>query len=118
LIRDWGIAGLFAEGIRMRLLIVAVVLAAGLGSAAVAQPVVRNPRVPAAPPTTEAPQLPTIEEGIAAAQAMDAKLKALDEQIATDELRMTQLRDAELAVENQRLRAIRPALPFHGKLVR
>jgi hypothetical protein len=67
---------------------------------------------PTAPPA-EVP-LPSIEEGRAAAKATAAELARLDQQVYDDEVHMTGLRDAELAKENARIRAIRPALPFHG----
>ncbi len=48
------------------------------------------------------------------ANAMTATLAALDARIVADEVRMTQLRDADLARSAARIRAIKPALPFHG----
>jgi hypothetical protein len=75
----------------------------------------------AAPPVTAPPPeppIPSIAEDRAAAAALTADLTALDQEIYTDEVRMTQLRNTALASENARIRAIRPALKFHGPLVR
>jgi hypothetical protein len=71
---------------------------------------------PAAPPP-ETP-LPTIEEGQAAAKATAVELARLDQQVYDDEIRMSQLRDAAFAAGNARVRAIRPAMRFHGPIVR
>ena len=86
-------------------------------SAAMAQPIPARPAEAPAPALTGPGGKPisTIEEGKQAAAEMSALLASLDARISTDEIRMTQLRDPELAAENTRIRAIRPALSFHGK---
>ncbi len=43
---------------------------------------------------------------------MTAQLEALDARIGADEQRMTVLRNGDLAQQNARIRATRPALPF------
>ena len=99
----------------------ALALAASLGTAASAQTLAQTlakPRMPSPatmPPPADAAPIPTIAEDRAAAAAMAATLTAFDERIQTDEVRMTQLRDAELATGNAMVRAIRPALAIRGK---
>jgi hypothetical protein len=93
-------------------------LAAGLmlAGAASAAPSSHAPMVvaPIAPAPPDEP-LPPIAEDQAQADAMTAQLAALDARIGADEARLTVLRDAELAKENARIIAIKPALPF-GRL--
>ena len=81
-----------------------------LASAAAAQPA---PPPPVAPATDNTP-LPPAAEDQARADAMTAQLAEYDARIRADELRMTDLRNAELAGENARLKAIKPALPLNG----
>ena len=71
---------------------------------------------PAPPPADQA--LPPIAEDQAQADAMTAQLAAFDARIGADEARITLLRNAALAQENARIRAIEPALPYgrHGLL--
>ena len=88
-------------------LLTALALALAATPAALAQP------APPRPPLADAP-LPPASEDQAQADAMTAELAALDARIAADEARMTTLRNTELAQENARIRAIRPALPFPG----
>ena len=57
-------------------------------------------------------RMPSIADSLAQAIAMTQELAALDARIGSDEARMTTLRDAELAQENARIRAIRPAMAF------
>ncbi|HEX4095904.1 MAG TPA: hypothetical protein VHX64_04200 [Caulobacteraceae bacterium] len=57
--------------------------------------------------------LPPMAEDQREADAMAAQLAAIDDRISADEARMTTLRDTDLAQENARIRAIKPALPFH-----
>jgi hypothetical protein len=86
-----------------------------LALAAAAVPALAQPRVtPAVPPADTETPIPSIAESLAVAQALSAQLAALDAQISADEARATQLRDVELTGENARIRAIRPALKFHG----
>lgn len=85
--------------------------ALALGSAAGAQPRI----TPAAPPADIETPIPSIAEDRAANEALTAQLTALDAELIADETRMTGLRDAELAKQNARIRAIRPALAFHGR---
>ncbi len=89
-------------------LLTAMAATMAIASTAVAQPVT-SPVLAA----DEAP-LPPMAEDQAQANEMAAQLAALDTRIGQDEARMTTLRDGELAKENARIRAIRPALPFHG----
>ena len=84
-------------------------------AAAQAQPRIATPMPP---PADVATPIPSIAEDRAAAAALNATLTAIDAQISTDEVRMTQLRDSELAGENARLRAVRPAMSFHGPVLR
>ena len=93
----------------------AAALALGLGSTASAQTMAKPRIATAVPPPADAAPLPSIAEDRAAAAAMAATLTAFDERIETDEVRMTQLRDAQLAASNAIVRAVRPALPFHDK---
>ena len=88
----------------------ASLLMAGAAAAASA------PLEPSAPPADR--PLPPMAEDQAQADAMTAQLAALDARISSDEQRITVLRDAALAQENARIRAIKPALPFdaHGLL--
>ncbi len=89
----------------------ASLLMAGAAAAASA------PLEPSASPPADRP-LPPMAEDQAQADAMTAQLAALDARISSDEQRITVLRDAALAQENARIRAIKPALPFdaHGLL--
>jgi TolA-binding protein len=68
----------------------------------------------ATPPPEPEEALPPIEQDQAQADAMTRQLAAFDDRIRADEQRITTLRDAEMAKENARIRAIKPALPFHG----
>ena len=100
----------------MRSIVLITALTSGLlmaGAAAAAS----APLEPTAPPPADQP-LPPIAEDQAQADAMTAQLAALDARIGADEQRITVLRDAALAQENARIRAIKPALPFgeHGLL--
>ena len=100
----------------MRPMLPITLLAAGLLTAAAASAAPVHPALSGAP-VAAAPAdepLPPIAEDQAQADAMTAQLAALDARIGQDEARITQLRDAELARENARIRAIRPALPFAG----
>jgi hypothetical protein len=54
----------------------------------------------------------------AARSAIAAEITDLNNRIASDEARMTQLRDAMLAESNAIMRAIKPALAFRGDIVR
>jgi hypothetical protein len=94
----------------------AAVLAVAAAGSAWAQPRITTPV--AAPPAEPETPIPSIAEDRAAAAALSAQIAALDQEIYTDEARMTQLRDAELAAQNTRLRAIRPAMKFRGPIVR
>ncbi len=82
-----------------------------LGGAAAAQPRI----TPAVPPADIVTPIPSMAEDRVANVALTATLTALDQQISTDEIRMTQLRNTELAAENARIRAIRPAMTPHGR---
>ena len=93
----------------------AAILAVTAAGAVMAQPRIATPMPPPADLSTP---IPSIAEDRAAAAELNATLTAIDAQISTDEARMTQLRDAELAGENGRLRSIHPAMPFHGPPVR
>ena len=92
----------------------AAVAVLALGSAVAAQPRV----APAQPSADIETPIASIAEDRAAASALTAALTAFNEEISTDEIRMTQLRDADLAQGNARMRAIRPALKFHGRPAR
>ncbi len=92
-------------------LVLGAFAALALASAAAAQPRV----TPATPPADIETPIPSIAEDRAANEALTAQLNALDAELVADETRMTGLRDAELAKQNARIRAIRPALGFHGK---
>ena len=99
----------------MRPMLLIPALTAGLliAGAAAAAPRAPAPVEPVAPPPAEE-ALPPIAEDQAQAEAMTAQLAALDARISADEARITQLRDVELAKENARIRAIKPALPYGG----
>ena len=71
-----------------------------------------SPSAVAPPPPAADEPLPPIAEDQAQADAMGRQLAALDDRIGADEARMTILRDAELARQNARIRAIRPAMAF------
>jgi len=86
------------------------VVVSALAPAALAQPRVAPPQ-PVAPINSSGPDR-------SAAIAVAAALTALDARVYADELRMTQLRDTELAQSNAIMRAIRPALAFKGDIVR
>jgi hypothetical protein len=90
-------------------------LAAGLllAGAASAAPAPQPTQAQAAQADASADDLPPVAEDQRQADAMTAQLAALDDRISADEARMTTLRDAEEAKENVRIRAIKPALPFH-----
>ena len=88
-----------------------LLFAAALFAAAAPVPPLRPAPEPLAPISTTA-------EDRAAAAAMAAKLTALDARIAADETRMTQLRDASLALGDAAMRAIKPVMPLRGDLVR
>ncbi len=95
----------------MRPMLTIAALALGLltaGAALAASP--QNAAPP--PPGVEDAPLPSIADSLAQALAMTRDLAALDARIGADEARMTVLRDAELAQENARIRAIRPAMAF------
>jgi|WetSurMetagenome_2_1015567.scaffolds.fasta_scaffold512934_2 hypothetical protein len=105
----------------------AVLLTLGLASAASAAtvavpraptPAMPAPGLPGGVAAPETPVLPadlrTVAEGLAEAAATASKLAALEASQEADEARMTQLRDWELSMEDKRLRAIRPVLPYHG----
>ena len=84
------------------------------GAAAAASPPPAQPSAAAAA-AADAPldvNLPPMAEDRAQADAMTAQLEALDARIGADEQRMTVLRNGDLAQQNARIRAIRPALPF------
>jgi hypothetical protein len=89
----------------------AAVLALASAAAAKTTPPAAPP--PVAPATDTSP-LPPVAEDQARADAMTAQLAQFDARIRADELRMTDLRNAELAAETTRLKAIKPALPLHG----
>jgi hypothetical protein len=84
--------------------------ALALATAAAAQPATPPP----VPPATDLTPLPPVAEDQARADAMTAQLAQYDARIRADELRMTDLRNAELKGENARLKAIKPALPLEG----
>jgi hypothetical protein len=97
----------------MRALIVSAALVL-IASAASAQPAMTRARPttplaaaqqPVPPETPPPPEVSTV--------ATD--LSGLNTRIEQDEVRMTQLRDAELARENAAIRAIKPALKFHDR---
>lgn len=67
--------------------------------------------VPAPPPAAPASDDLTASTQPAISQA---QLDALTDKIAADEVVMTRLRNAELAQENARIRAIKPAMPHSG----
>ena len=98
---------------RIAILTSALMIAAATGAAAA-------PRAPVVvAPVTSAPTdepLPPMTEDQAQADAMTAQLTALDARIGADDARLSQLRDAELAKENARIRAIKPALPYGGRI--
>lgn len=94
-------------------------LGLGLASAAFAQ-TSPSPGVGVAAPSAATPAAPdeltlkSAAEDEAQADAMTASLAALDAAAEADEVRMTHLREAELAQQNARIRAIKPVLPFTG----
>ena len=92
------------------ILITATTLALALMAAGAA--FAASPRAAPPPPPAADELLPPIAEDQAQADAMARQLAALDDRIGADEARMTILRDAELARENARIRAIRPAMAF------
>ncbi len=92
-----------------------LLFAAVLFAAAAPRPA---PVAPAAPPPEPLAPLSTTAEDRAAAEVMAARLNALDDRIAADEVRVTQLRDVELAASNAVVRSIRPVLPVKGPYVR
>ena len=94
-----------------------LLLTAMAATMAIACPALAQPAAPPIPAADEAP-LPPMAEDQAQADAMAARLAELDTRIGQDEARMTTLRDGELAQENARIRAIRPALPLHGSGLR
>ncbi len=95
-------------------LILATVLAC-LASAAAAQTQAPPPPSADIAPAPLAPALLTDPaEDTRLAQESRARLADLDARLETDEVIMTGLRDRELAAENIRIRAIKPALPFRG----
>ncbi len=100
----------------MRPMLLTTALAAVLmmAAAANAAPARRAPVAPLAPAPADEP-LPPMAEDQAQTDAMTAQLAALDARIGADEARLTQLRDAELAMQNARIRAIRPALAYGGR---
>ena len=98
-------------------------LAVGLAMTGAAAAASNPPPPPPAPPPpvqaapTTAPgdiDLPPAADDQAEADRMTAQLAAVDASLRSEELRMTALRNAELAKENARILAIRPALPFRG----
>ena len=87
---------------------VSLALAAGAAAAPAAPPQIAPPPAPApAPASPDQVISPEVNR-----PATD--LSGLNLSIERDEVRMTSLRDAELAQENARIRAIKPALPFSG----
>jgi len=86
-------------------LIAAAALALSAAPAAFGQTTSNQAAPPPPPPQTEL---------AFSASTKAADLTGINLKIAQDEARMTLIRDAELARENARLRAIKPALPFHG----
>lgn len=99
----------------MRRLVLAAVLVFA-ASSALAQPAMTrrtpNPAAPLAPVPRPADAAPVVAFDTS---TVAADLSGLDVSIERDEVRMTQLRDPELARENMVLAAIKPALSFHGR---
>lgn len=92
----------------MALSVLAAVVLAAAPPAAVSAP-------PAPPPV--APIASTAEDRAAAA-AMARRLTEFNDRIATDEARLTVLRDAALAQSNAITRTIMPVMPLRGAIVR
>ncbi len=88
-----------------------ILLMATLAAMAIACPALAQ-TAPAPPLADDETPLPPMAEDQAQANDMAARLQALDTRIGQDEARMTVLRDGDLAKENARIRAIRPALRF------
>ena len=97
----------------MRRLFAAALLLAGLASPAFAQR--QTPPAAAAPPApVTSTDLPPLPDENSNTSTVAADLSGLYVRIEQDEVVITRLRDAELARENARLRAIKPALAFKG----
>ncbi len=92
----------------------ALVLALAVAPAAFAQatPAVEQPTPP---PSTLTPPVPPNPNTAFSTSTKAADLSGLNVAIAQAEEVMTRIRDAELSRENARLKAIKPALPFHGR---
>jgi TolA-binding protein len=97
-----------------RLALAAVLVLAASG--ALAQPALTphalNPAAPMAPAPRAADAVPAVAFDTS---TVATDLTGLNVRIEQDEVRMTQLRDPELARENAVIAAIRPALKFHGQ---
>ncbi len=105
---------------RPTLLLAAVMFSVGAAGTALAQTpggllshhaAPESAPVPAPPPPSPPSDALTASTQPAVSQA---QLNSLTDKIAADEVEMTRLRDAELAQENSRIRAIKPALPHSG----
>jgi len=103
------VAQIHAEEPSMRpvLLLFAAALAVSAAPAAFGQTAAGA----AAPPP---PAPPPQSDQVFSTSTKAVDLTGLNLKIEQDETVMTRIRDAELARENARLRAIKPALPFHG----
>ena len=103
---------------RPTLILATVATLASLASAAAAQTQAPPPPPPAATDVSPAPLAPALltdpTEDARLAQESRVRLADLDARLRTDEVTMTGLRDRELAAENIRIRAIKPALPYGG----
>ena len=88
------------------LLLTAMAATMAMASTALAQ------SAQASPLADDQTPLPPMAEDRAQSDAMTIQLQALDTRIGEDEARMTLLRDGDLAKQNARIRAIKPALPF------
>ena len=98
---------------RPTLILATVATLASLASAATAQTQAPPPPSADIAPAPLAPALLTDPtEDARLAEASRVRLADLDARLETDEVTMTGLRDRELAAENLRIRAIKPALPF------
>ena len=98
--------------------LIALAFALGLATPALAQPartapIMASPTPPAEPPLPAAePRLGNLTpEGVS---TVAADLSGLYRRIEQDEVVMTRIRDAELAKEAIRIRALKPALKFKG----
>ncbi len=103
---------------RPTLILAAAAVLIGLASAAAAQ--TSTSKMAPSPADSSAaplPGAPDMEADAKLAAENTARLAQLDARIESDEVILTSLRDRELAAENARIKAIKPALPFHGSFL-